>query len=339
SGAETAAGPLARVEFWRAGRLETAHRVSVVVCDTEGRLQAHAGDAGLRTFWRSAAKPFQLLPFVVAGGPAAYGLGPRELAVMAASHNGEEPHRAAAGAILAAAGFREADLLCGAHAPLEEHGWRELAAAAGPPSPLWNNCSGKHAGMLAHCRLRGWPAFDYRSPAHPLQREIVQAVERAAGEMPAAGPGIDGCGVPVFHLSLTGMATAYARLGGGNALPEEWQEASGSIVRAMVEEPFYLAGTGRLCTTLPALAGERVVAKVGAGGIFCATLRGRGWGLALKVEDGSSTAAAVALLEALRQLDVLSHSEVESLTRFPGGRIRNHAGTPVGRVEVRFSLA
>jgi L-asparaginase II len=327
------------VESRRGGRRETLHHVSIAVADGAGRLVAWAGDPWQRTYWRSAAKPFQLLPFVASGGTSAYGFGARELALMAASHNGESGHRAAAGAILAAAGLGESDLLCGAHLPDNEAAWRELALAGGPPTPLWNNCSGKHAGMLAHCRHRGWPPADYLRDDHPLQVEILQVVSRMSGEAPdAIGIAVDGCGLPVYHLSLVGMATAYARLVGGDGLPAEWRDAAREIVEALVAEPWFLAGTGRLCTRLIEVAGEQVVAKVGAAGVYCAGLLRARWGLALKVEDGSVRPAGAALVEALRQLGVLEEGDLAALAPFRAGELRNHAGTAVGVVEAGFRL-
>lgn len=337
---ERAAGREARVEVRRGGRLESVHRVHVAVASAAGDVVAQAGDALARTYWRSAAKPFQVLPFVACGGAASYGFGPRELALMASSHNGEEAHRGLAASILAAAGLEERHLLCGAHLPLTEVGWRELAAAGASPTPLWNNCSGKHAGMLAHCRRHGWPVAEYRLPDHPLQAEIRDVVARASGEArESVGEGVDGCGVPAFHLSLRGMATAYARLADPRALPDAWGAAARELVGAMAAEPYFLAGTGRLCTRVAQVAGDRVVAKVGAEGVFCAALRDRGWGLAVKAEDGSGRAAMVALLEALRQLGVLREDDLAALGDFTARELRNHAGTVVGEVVPWFRLA
>jgi L-asparaginase II len=334
------------IEVLRGGRLETRHRVDVAVADARGEVVLAAGDPALRTYWRSAAKPLQLLPFVACGGARAFGFGAPELAVMAASHSGEERHRRTAAAILAAAGLDESALLCGVHPPQDEPAWRELAATGGPPTPLWNNCSGKHAGMLAHCRHRGWPTFDYRDAGHPLQREILDVVARMTGEPPGAVTlGVDGCGVPAFHLSLKGMATAYARLwrgdeaGGGEALPGGWAGAAREIVEAMAAEPWMTAGTGRTCTRVSEASAGRVVPKVGAAGIFCAVLRERGLGLALKVEDGSSRAAAAALVESLRQLDALSDGALARLEGAAPGLVRNHAGTAVGECRARLRLA
>ncbi len=328
------------IEFRRQGRLEALHRLSVAVVDGDGRPIASAGDPAARTYWRSAAKPFQAIPFLASGGAASFGLGEREIAILCASHNGEAAHRAAAARILAAAGLAETDLLCGAHLPMWPPGWRELEAAGGAPTALWNNCSGKHAGMLACCRHRGWPTFDYRSPEHPLQVEIREVVRRTSGEAPEAiGEAVDGCGVPAFHLSLAGMATAYARLAGGGDLPGPWHVAARRLLGAVAAEPWFLAGTGRLCTRLVEVTSGVVIGKGGAMGIYCAVLRDRGWGLALKVEDGSGRAAEVALVEALRQLAALDGPKLAALAPFGPGVLENPAGTAVGESVAGFRLA
>jgi L-asparaginase II len=307
------------VEFRRQGRLEAVHELAVVVCDGAGRLVASAGDADARTYWRSAAKPFQAIPFVASGAASALGLREPELALLCASHSGEAGHRAAAARILTAAGLAESDLLCGVHPPLWPPGWRALAEAGGAPTPLWNNCSGKHAGMVAFCRHRSWPLVDYRHPEHPLQVEIREVVQRASGERDAVGEAVDGCGVPAFHLSLAGMATAYARLVAGGDLPDAWREAAERLLSAVAAEPWFVAGTNRLCTRLAEVTRGRVVAKGGAMGINCAVLRDHGWGVALKVGDGSARAAEIGLLETLRQLGALDEPALGGLAGYGAG--------------------
>jgi L-asparaginase II len=216
-------------------------------------------------------------------------------------------------------------------------GWRELGGDR--PTPLWNNCSGKHAGMLACCRHRGWPTLDYRRPDHPLQAQIREVVRIVTGEASEAiGEGVDGCGIPVFHLSLAGMATAYARLAAPESLPPPWDEAARRILAALLAQPFFLAGTDRLCTRMLEVTQGRAVVKVGAAGVFCAALPGRGLGVALKVEDGSSHAAGVALVESVRQLGAIGERELPDLAGFGPGRLRNHAGAHVGEVVARLRL-
>lgn len=305
--------------------VESVHTAHAAVV-RDGELVGAVGDAGLVTFMRSAAKPFQALALA----EEEPGLPPEELAIACASHEATPEQLRLVASLLARAGAREDELACG-----EEHG-----------SKSGHNCSGKHAGMLAHCRHRGWPTFDYRDAGHPLQREILDVVARMSGEPPGAvALGVDGCGVPAFHLSLKGMATAYARLwrgdeaGGWEALPVGWAGAAREIVEAMAAEPWMTAGTGRTCTRVSEASAGRVVPKVGAAGIFCAVLRDRGLGLALKVEDGSSRAASAALVESLRQLDTLSDAALARLEGAAPGVVRNHAGTAVGECRARFHLA
>ena len=331
-----------RVEFRRQGRLEAAHALSVVVSDGAGRVIAAAGDAAARTYWRSAAKPFQAIPFIASGGASAFGLGDPELALLCASHSAEAEHRAAAARILAAADLVESDLLCGVHPPMWAAGWRALAEAGGAPTPLWNNCSGKHAGMLACCRHRGWPLVDYRHPQHPLQAEIRAVVQRASGEPPeTVVEAVDGCGVPAFHLPLMGMATAYARLVDGGDLPDAWREAARRLLAAAAAQPWFLAGTDRLCTRLAEVSAGRVIGKGGAMGIYCAVLCDRAWGVALKVEDGSARAAEIALVETLRQLEALEPSALAALAPDGAGVLESPSGAPAAETvcDLRLTLA
>jgi L-asparaginase II len=329
-----------RVEFRRQGRIEAAHELSVIVCDGDGRRIAFAGDAAARTYWRSAAKPFQAIPFVASGGAAAFGLGDAELALLCASHSAEAGHRAAAARILAAAGLVESDLLCGVHPPMWAAGWRALAEGGGPPTAIWNNCSGKHAGMLACCRHRGWPLVDYRHPQHPLQGEIRAVVLRLCGEPPErVVEAVDGCGVPAFHLSLAGMATAYARLAGGGDLPDAWREAARRLLAAAAAQPWFLAGTDRLCTRLAEVSAGAVIGKGGAMGIYCAVLRERGWGVALKVADGSGRAAEIALIETLRQLEALPELALAALAPYGASVLQSQGGAPVAETVSDLRLA
>jgi L-asparaginase II len=326
------------VEFRRQGRLEAVHELAVVVCDGDGRVVAAAGDAGARTYWRSAAKPFQAIPFVASGAASALGLRDSELALLCASHCAEAGHRAAAARILEAAGLAESDLLCGVHPPLWPAGWRALAEAGGPPTPVWNNCSGKHAGMLAYCRHRAWPLVDYRHSRHPLQVEIREVVQRASGEREAVGEAVDGCGVPAFYLSLAGMAAAYARLAGGGDLPDTWRGAAERLLSAVGAEPWFVAGTNRLCTRLAEVTKGRVVAKGGAMGVHCAALRDRRWGVALKVVDGSSRAAEIGLVEALRQLGALDEPALAALAGYGAGVRESQHGTEVAHAVAELRL-
>lgn len=325
--------PPIEVRVFRGELVESVHLVDAAVVDAQGALIASAGNPGRITYWRSAAKPFQLLPLVEAGGVDRFGLDARDLAVACASHSGEPVHVAQVRHFLAAAGLDEAMLQCGAHPPLHEPSARLLQARGESPAPIHCNCSGKHAAMLALARLLGADTARYLEPEHPVQKRILDAVAAASG-MPREriGVAVDGCGAPVFALELSAMARAYARL----AAAEE-ESPLGRIRRAMIEHPYLVAGAGRLSTEAMELLRPELVAKSGAEGVFCAGLTGPGFGIALKVRDGAARAAGPALLAILNAAGLLGPGARERLAHHLRPEVRNHSGRVTGHVAADVS--
>ena len=203
-----------RIEATRGDIVESVHVVSVAVVDPAGRLVAHAGEPARISFWRSAAKPFQALPLLEDGAADALGLTPAELALACASHSSEPKHLAVAQGFLRRIGATEDDLACGPHQPLSAAVAERVAREGITLTPLWSNCSGKHAGMLALARHRGWPSAGYHRPEHPVQRRILEEVSRWTGVPAARIPtATDGCTAVTFALPLAAMARAWAGFG------------------------------------------------------------------------------------------------------------------------------
>ncbi len=285
------------VEQLRGRLVESWHRVHAAVVDGAGQLVAGTGDPALVTFWRSAAKPFQAVPLVEDGAVTRFGVSPAELALCSASHSSEPAQVALVRELLAKVGVSERDLVCGAHTPLSEDVARDYATRGVRLTAVYSNCSGKHSGMLALARHHGWPTHGYAQPDHPVQERCLAEVSRWS-DVPAAeiGTATDGCGVVCFALPLTSMALAYARAGRRDAGPAR------QVIDAMLRYPELVAGRGRPCSVLMQAHPGRVVAKVGAEGVYCALLLPDGLGVALKVEDGDGVAAALALAAVLEQL-------------------------------------
>jgi L-asparaginase II len=329
----------ARVEVWRGPLLESRHDVHVAVCDAAGRLRGRAGDAHRVTFARSAVKPLQALPLVEDGVIEEFGLATRDLALFCASHNGEPRHVAAVAAILARIGASANDLACGPHPPLYAPAAAALQRKEQEPTRLHNNCSGKHAGMLALARKNGWPLHGYERPEHAVQRRIAETIarwsSRSVDDIPTA---VDGCGVPTFALPLSALAGAFAALGAAGRSYAGRTDGAGRVVEAMTQHPEMVAGTARLCTELMRITGGRVFAKVGAEGVYCAGVPGAELGIALKVEDGASRAAEPALLAVLRVLGLLSEDELVELESFAEPEIRNTRDERVGRIRAIVEL-
>ncbi len=332
------------VEVSRGRLIEAVHRGSVAVVDASGSLSAAVGDPWrTRTYWRSSAKPFQAIPVVSSGAAARWRLSSEELAIISASHSGEPVHVAHVSALLDRIGCDVDDLVCGAHPPLSPQASSDLQTRGVQPSALHNNCSGKHAGMLALARHLGADIDGYEQPSHPVQREILATVSRFSG-LPAdeITVGVDGCGVPCFGTSVAHMALAFARLMDDSSAEEPYASAARAVRAAMTEHPLLVAGTGRLDTDLMRLGAGAILAKGGASGVQCVGLRG-GLGIAVKLEDGADSLptrpSGVALIEALRSLDVLDSEQVAALGEHARPVLRTIAGREVGEVRPVFTLA
>lgn len=337
---------------FRGSEVESVHRGSIAVVDAQGKLIAFAGDPSTRSCLRSAAKPFQAIPLLEYGGVEEFDLTPEEIALTCASHGGEPLHVATAAAMLRKGEFDEEDLLCGAHLPYDEKAAADLRASGEAPSPLHNNCSGKHAGMLLATRVMDVPSARYIDAEHPLQELVRSTLADFAGlaaeEIPIA---IDGCGVPAFFLSLHRAAYAYARLMSGAI--ERYAESASQVVDAMTSFPHYVAGNWSITSPLMSAFDGELLAKEGAEGFYTmamspsltsqltsrlrlpddATL-----GIALKIEDGSMdrgrNPVILRLLELLG-IDLDARPELEPWRRWP---VHNHAGTLAGAVRAEFEL-
>jgi len=306
------------LEEVRDGRTQAVHAGHAVLLRPDGAVQQAWGDPRMGAYWRSSAKPLQARPLVETGAAQAFGFGPDLVALACASHNSEPAHVAGARRMLEAAGLTEADLACGTHDPIG-------GALAGPRPPggwtaIHNNCSGKHAGMLATCVHNGWPTQGYLDPEHPLQRRIRAAVGEATGEPVAWGT--DGCSAPVFWSTITGMARAFQ----ANAR----SPAGRRIFDAMAAEPFMVAGTGRFCTALMAGTNGAVAGKVGAAGLYVALHRPTGAALAVKMSSGARETGEQAAAHLARHAGWLDADAEAALRPFLAPRIVTCVGKDVG---------
>ncbi|MEO7521067.1 MAG: asparaginase [Gemmatimonas sp.] len=316
----------------RGPMVESRHRVSAAVVDSKGALLLCARDPLQVSWWRSCAKPFQVLPLVAEGGLEQLGWGDDELALACGSHGGEPEHVALAGAMLARLGMEEGDLACGPHDPLSARGVRLLRESGHRVTRLHNNCSGKHAAMLARAVLRGWPTQGYERASHPVQgaarTTIAQWTGVAADRIPLA---VDGCGVTVFALPLANMALSYARLA---AAAKRGDDAPARIVGAMNSNPFLVGGSDRFDSVIMEAYQGRVLCKIGAEGVHTLALLERGIGIALKVEDGTQRAQFPAVMAVLARLGELPSAQSDALREYTGRVIRNTRNEVVGDIRI-----
>lgn len=291
---------------------------------------AKVGDPNLLIFTRSTLKALQALPFVEAHGPQKFGFSSAEVAMLCASHNGEAMHVEAAQDMLAKAGLTYKSLRCGCHIP----GLFTLLDQP-PPADLvfderHNNCSGKHAGFLAHCIGQGWDTEDYIAPQHPLQQAIRRDVARAVGLTEQdLKMGIDGCSAPNYAMPLGKLAYGYARLASG-AADSEFGESFGLLAQAMTSHPELVSGTGRNDLAFMQAGRGDWVSKVGADGVQVVASKSRGEAFAIKISDGNKPALFAASVEVLEQLGWLDDTQREQLAPWRAATLRNARGLHVG---------
>lgn len=328
--------PLAVVT--RGEAAESVHYGSVAVVDRHGNLIHRAGSSDWLTFTRSACKPFQAVPLVAHEGFGALRLTRREIAVICSSHSGEPRHVKAVESILKKVGCSAKDLKCGIHTPLHYEAWGKQPPGDAVFTALHNNCSGKHAGMLALCKLNGTPINGYVDLSHPVQQLIWSAVSHYSEVAPSAMEiGVDGCGVPNFALPLRDVAYAYARLA-DQRTDRTYGHAHSVIYSAMSAYPEMVSGTKRLDLALTKDGREKWVSKGGAEAVQCIGVRSRGIGVAIKIVDGGPRVLGAVTVEVLRQLRLLRDLKHAALERYIRPKIINHRGTVTGEIRTVFEL-
>jgi L-asparaginase II len=335
------------VEVRRGPITESRHRGHVVAVETSGRIVAQLGAPETVTYLRSSAKPFQAIPLLNSGAADRFGFTEKEIALACASHSGEPIHTDIALSMLKKIGLEPSALKCGVHEPFSATETLRLRESGESPNVLQNNCSGKHTGMLALALHLGAPTATYDQRDNPVQVAVAEAVSRFSGvSVDELAVGVDGCGVPVFGMSVRAMAFMYARLVLPPAdLDELSRKACGRIIAAMAAYPELIGGTSeRLDTELMRAAKGQLISKVGAEGVYTVGVLPcdewpTGLGLALKIEDGDDhRARPTVVIEALRQLGVLNDESLAAVARYASFPITNRRGDHVGQVRAVFEL-
>ena len=337
----------ALVEVRRGGLTESRHRGHIVAVEPNGRIVRYLGAPENVTFLRSSAKPFQALPLLVSGAADQFNFNDREVALACASHNGEPIHTELAASMLKKIGLGPEALKCGIHEPYSQDVAKELRAKGEQPNVLQNNCSGKHAGMLALAKHLGAPTDSYDSPESPVQIGVARTIASFSGiPIQDIAVATDGCGVPVFGITIKAMALAFAKL--VSPLSEfdgTTQAACQRITKVMTTYPELIGGTkDRLDTEIMRSSPGRIVSKVGAEGVYTAGILSceewpNGLGLALKIEDGDDhRARPTVVIEALRQLGVLRDESLEFVSRYAFFPVKNRRDEVVGEIRASFQL-
>ena len=321
---------IAMVEVYRGSIVESVHYGDAVAVDKDGKIAAQWGDGCKVTYMRSAAKPLQALNVVRSGAYERFKISPREISVMCASHYGEEFHVEAVLSVLKKAGLGKEVLACGDAMSMIHEMAVEKAGAGIKPSPLFCDCSGKHAGMLAGCIASGYDVQGYLDPGHPVQKDILRCVSGMCGmDETSVTIAVDGCSAPVFAMPLKNMAMGFSRLACSDT--QGHGEDADVIIHSMWEHPEMLAGTGGFCTAFNRVFAGRAVGKLGAEGVYCVGTA-EGLGIAVKIADGNTRGLPAAVTGIMEQLGLADGDDLKALGAFLNTPLKNHAGLVVGAV-------
>ena len=321
-----------KCEVHRNTEIESVHQVYGVVVDSNGKILFSSGDPHYITCIRSSLKPFQASVSIETGAADAFGFTNKELAVMCASHNGEKIHTSTISGILEKIDIDSSYYKCGVHSPYDKKTKINIFRDGKDFNSLHNNCSGKHAGMLATAKHLGCDLNEYLQSQHPVQQKIVSALEQYT-EQSGFVFGTDGCSAPTPFLSLYGIAILYQKLASGN------YPVLSRLYDAMVTHPYLVAGRERFDTDFMEAMSGRAVTKVGGEGVRGLGIRqknGNVIGIALKVLDGNQRANPVATMLLLGYLKLLTESESQKLEKYEKTKLLNHRKIHVGNITAEF---
>jgi L-asparaginase II len=325
------------VNVTRGSMVESRHQVAAAVSDSAGKMLRRWGNVSSPVYLRSAIKPLQALPLIESGAADAFNVSEKELSLACASHTGEPIHVEAVTAWLGRIGLGIEDLECGSHWPTYDAAARALAATGQEPTAAHNNCSGKHSGFLCTAVHMREDTKGYINRDHPVQKRIVSILEDFTDlDLSGAPVGIDGCSIPTIGVPLEQAALAFARFADPSKLSADRAAACDRLQKAIAKYPEMIAGSDRLCTALNGAAKGRVVAKVGAEGVYLAALPELGIGIAVKAVDGTTRAVEVALGAILEDLGVLNDDIHRAIDPFVQPILRNRNEMTVG--EIRADL-
>ncbi|HTG68281.1 MAG TPA: asparaginase [Candidatus Udaeobacter sp.] len=326
------------VDQYRGGRLENIHFGHICGVDEKGEIIFSAGDPEWVAFMRSSAKPFQAIPEFIQGIPDKYRFTDKEKTIMTASHRAEAYHVEALQAMLDKLGLCEEQLICAQTYPLSPQARDELVTGHKPKRRIYHNCSGKHLGILALSKEKGYPLEGYGEPAHPAQAEVLDIVAYMS-DFPAQNIhiSVDGCGFPVYALPLKHIASMYLKLACPDLIGRaEVRSAAGEVSRLMNDHSEMVSAPWFICSTL--LRDPNIVAKGGAKGIYSFGLRKERMAFALKVLDGSEEPWPIIVASILEQIGYDNQDTIDRMHALTPKELRNDSGRMVGEHKAVFKL-
>jgi len=326
------ANPILAINF-RGRRIENIHRGAFCVVNCHGDIEYSSGDIGKAVFPRSSIKAMQALALFKSGAVEKFSLDDSDIAIACSSHGGDKQHVEAVQVILDKIGCLVDDLECGEQVPTDRAARNEFFALKKPSSAIFNNCSGKHAGMLAVAKVLGVEAKGYSKASHAVQKLVKTCIEEVIGQkLSDKKCGIDGCSIPTYAAPLTAFALGFARMASGVDLSVETELESKVIFDAVVNNPYLIRGENTLDSDLMAAFAGRLMLKIGADGVFCGALLDKKIGFALKIDDGDIKAAEVAIANIILAIAEPSEKEKQVLLRYVSPELRNWSKIKTGEL-------
>ena len=323
----------------RSGRVESLHDGFICVADSDKNIIYSMGDPNAACYLRSAGKPIYAAALVDSGALQKFNITPKELAIICSSHEGRASHRRIILSILKKIGLSEKYLDCGHVYPENRKVHDALVMLCKRPTPIFSNCSGKHAGILALCQYYKYTVKGYIKPEHPVNQLILKTMaELLECDMSQVIIGADGCSLPTYMLALNQIAWLYARLAHGYGSGHRYDHCFGVIKDAIIQNPGVLRGNGTFCTELLKHTNGKAIGKIGAEGLYCIAIPEKKMGVCIKMSDGHPWASYAVVVRVLEELGVLDVKTVKKLDKWALPPIQNDKGEDVGYIHPVFSL-
>ncbi len=312
------------VQVTRGGIVESQHQVHAIIVNHRGETLHQWGNVNQPVYPRSAIKALQALAFIERGGADQFNFSETEIAILCASHNGENEHTTTVSSMLEKLSLTGHDFECGHHWPMRPEASYALAGAGLVPNNLHNNCSGKHAGMLALAKLLNVDHHHYINIDHAVQQEIANTMAQMCEVDFSNAPwSPDGCSAPTWAIPLYNLALGFAKFAEPTTLTTERRVACETLFQAVVNHPFMVAGTARYCTDMMTLLQKRVFLKVGAEGIYIAAIPDLKIAIAMKCEDGAVRAVESVMTALLDFVGATDHIKDDLLAPYRNVSIKN----------------
>lgn len=323
----------------RSGRVESIHHGYICVTDSDGKIRYSIGNPQARIFLRSSGKPIIANAFVKSGAMEKYNISLKELAVICSSHEGLSVHRRLVKSILKKVGASENDLECGHKYPENQKVHDALVKLGKRPTPIFSNCSGKHAGLIALCKYYGFPVEGYSKIDHPVQQLIrgtfAELLDLSTEDIIQ---GTDGCTLPSCNLSLYQHSYLYALLAHGYGHKGSYNDSFGLIQKAMTTYPEIIRGKGTLDSDMIFFSKGKAIGKIGAEGIYCLAIPEKKLGVCIKIFDGHPWASYPVAVKILQELGVIDEWVVKKLEKWALPAVKDDKGNKVGYLHPVFSI-